>query len=153
MDKRWIVIAALVAAGIVLSGNWTSVPKPAPGGPDLLSVFRKKDDTEHAKRDARAFAAICRAIKKTLEFDWRQPAPRLSTGVKADDLTRAVRELRMEGYSFADDYPDLKEAIRSHFEKKGVGTKGGTLSDDRRRAWLEALGELSVSADYAAEAL
>lgn len=154
MDSKWLPIL-LVGAGLFLTqaDGCKFDPKPAPSGPDLVGIFRKKDDPERARRDARAFAAICRAVKKTLEFDWRQPTPRLSTGVKADDLTRAVRELRMEGYAFAEDYPDIKEAIRVHFDKKGVGIKGNVLNDDRKRAWIEALTELADSAEYAAENL
>lgn len=150
----WLPVFALLALWLVTSHGCGAdvLPVPAPEGPNLVPVFAKSDDRAKAKHDAKVFGTICRSVARAIEFDGKQPNPRFSTGVKLDDLRIGVREVRMEGYSFGREYPDLKNAVEEFMVLK-VGKSGGPIDDAKRAAWVEAMNALADSAEYAAGAL
>lgn len=156
----YIAIAAavlLVIAGGVLhvidAANASadpSTPVLQPGDPDLSAAFRETGDRAKASQDARQFAALCRSLADTIEFDGSQQSPRIRTGVQLDDLRRWARHLLLDGRTFSETYPTLAVAVGEFLDSK-VGTSGGVLSAEHRARYVAAFRSLARSSEAAAQ--
>lgn len=147
--------AIVVAGGLwaaQAAGLFDRQPPRPPAGPDLVSAFRENDDPEEARHHARCLATILKSLADVLEYDGSRKEPRIRTATQADDLRIALREFRMQGFSFASKYPAVRDVVDQHFTA-AVGTSGGPLDQVRRAQWIEASRQLARSAEYAAEEL
>jgi hypothetical protein len=156
----WLVLALFALGGLMLRGCSAAsvVPLgPPPKGPDMVRAFATNDNRDEAKAHLHALATIHDALADCLEYDGKQKTPRITTGVQADDLARALRELRMKGWSFGFRYPDLKTELQTWFDSQ-VGDSGGPLDtdkdgkpSDRRQKWIQAHRAAAACCRYAIE--
>lgn len=154
----WLLMAGLGYKA--LAGGAAPAPAPmppTPGGPDLRAAFAMNNDRTAARTDAHVLATIFKSLGKTIDYDAnRRDAtgkllpPRLTNGVQFDDLRYHLRDLRMNGWSFAQTYPLLGPTIHNHLVQ-AVGDKGDEIDDTKRRAWVLALNQLAASCELAAK--
>jgi hypothetical protein len=144
----------LFGRGCAVPAPYVPVPPPA-AGPDMVRAFSTNDNRAEAMGHCHALETILDAAADVLEYDGKLPEPRIRTGVQWDDFRRALRENRMQGFSFGYRYPDLKNELESWFDKT-AGTSGGPLDvdkdgkpADRRRQWIEACRGAAASCRYA----
>lgn len=127
---------------------------PRPEGPDLVAAFSTNDNRAEAAAHAHAFATLCDELADCIEYDTRQPKPRLTTGVACDDLRRAAREMKFDGASLGSKYPGLPSAVDAFFVER-VGTWGGKFDDPKANKkaadWAAAFRQLAKCAEYAAK--
>lgn len=148
IDGRHVAAAALIVAAVISLAprgiKPVPVPEPDPGAVSLRGKFVGTKAAE----DAQMLAALLAELADCIERDGTLVDPRLKTGIAFDDLRIAAREARMRGESLGARQPAVKEAIHSYLEKV-VGTSGGPVTPESRRAWVSAFRDLS---DAAAEA-
>lgn len=138
-----------LAAGVLLVAALVSLAyRPAPANPmpqpvpsDTFSL-RGKFTGPTAADDAAMLAALLAELADCLEQDGAKAEPRLRTGVAFDDLRIAAREARMKGESLGARQPRVREAIHV-FLDQAVGTSGGPVTPESRRAWIVAFRDLS----------
>lgn len=130
----------VIAAGMWLaSGDKTPPgPAPAPAGLDLRGLFIGPT----AADDAVAFGTLCESLAEAIEYDGTIAAPRLKTGVALDDLRVAAADYRMQGVSIGARQPKVRQAIQDYLEGK-LGTSGGPISVEARRAWVSAFRDIA----------
>jgi hypothetical protein len=130
----------VLAAGMWLaSGDKTPPgPAPAPTGLDLRGLFIGPT----AADDAVAFGSLCDSLAEAIEYDGTTAAPRLKTGVALDDLRIAAADYRMKGVSIGARQPKVREAIQDYLEAH-LGTSGGPVSVEARRAWVDAFRDIA----------
>lgn len=140
--SRLAIAAAFVviAAGMWLaSGDKTPPgPAPAPSGLDLRGLFLGPT----AADDAVAFGTLCESLAEAIEHDGTLAAPRLKTGVNMDDLRVAAADYRMKGVSIGARQPKVRQAIHDYLDGK-LGTGGGPVSVEARRAWVDAFRDIA----------
>lgn len=128
-------------------------PQPSdPGGPNLLAVFQKSDQTTQAVADAQAFGLLCQSLAAMIEFDGKQPEPQLVSGVQLDNFRTLARFYQANGASYATRYPALAHVAGDYLESQ-LGTDGGKLDPAARARWIAAYRALAASALYAADSL
>ena len=149
IDGRHVAgVALLVAAAIsFLPHRSRPAPGPMPVPPDAFSL-RGKFVGPTAADDAQMLSALLGELADCIERDGTLTDPRLKTGVAFDDLRIAAREARMRGESLGARQPAVRDAIHQ-FLDQAVGTSGGPVTPESRRAWVAAYRDLS---DAAAEA-
>jgi hypothetical protein len=140
-----------LAAGFVLmaavmwlaSGDRSPSPTPAPEPTalDLRGLFVGPT----AADDAVTFGALCDELAGVIAYDGTLPSPRLKNGTQFDDLRVAACDARMRGVSIGARQPRVRDAIKTYLEQK-LGTSGGAVSVDSRRAWVEAFREIARAA-------
>lgn len=136
MSRLYLAAGFIVlAAGLWLaSGDKTPPsPAPAPSGLTLRGLFVGST----APEDAFTFGALCDELASVIEYDGTLQAPRLKNGVQLDDLRMAACDARMKGVSIGARQPKVREAIKT-FLDQAVGTSGGPVSVEARRAWVDA---------------
>jgi hypothetical protein len=146
IDPKHAAAAALVVAALV-SYAWRPArpaPMPQPMPPDAFSL-KGKFVGERAAEDAALFSALLSELADCLEHDGKLAEPRLKTGVAFDDLRIAAREARMKGESLGARQPAVKQAVHT-FLDQAVGTSGGPVTPESRRAWVAAYRDLSEAA-------
>jgi hypothetical protein len=155
----WAIVAVVVLCFVDvgdISDKFMQLVHPTPplpaGAPDLTPVFAKSDHRSQAREHAMAFSAICNRVAAVIEYDGATKSPRIVNGVQADDFRRALREYRMDGWSFLRAYPDLGPAVEGHLTH-ALGTSGKPLDTEARAKWVTAMRQLSAGAEYAAHRL
>lgn len=144
---RQAAAAALIVAAVVAYNLPTAPPAPGPSpeppaGPlDLRGLFKGPTAAE----DAATIAAFCDELAAELEWDGRQEAPYLKTGVAIDELRHRAREFRCRGVSIGARQPEARDAIAAHLEQ-AVGVSGGPIDEKQRAAWVTALREIAEAA-------
>jgi hypothetical protein len=139
MSRIYLAIGFVVAAGVLwlASGDRKPPapgPDPAPAGLDLRGLFIGPT----AADDSSTFGALCDELAAVVDHDGsREGGPRLKTGVQFDDLRVAACDGRMRGVSIGARQPKVREAIKAYLEQ-AVGTSGGPVSVETRRAWVDA---------------
>jgi hypothetical protein len=118
------------------------VPQPLP--PDAFSL-KGKFVGATAAEDAALLSALLDELADCIERDGSLADPRLKTGVAFDDLRIAAREARMRGESLGARQPAVKQAVHT-FLDQAVGTSGGPVTPESRRAWVAAYRDLSEAA-------
>lgn len=149
----WVKVAAIAFAFYLMSlgrGCQSIAPSQPPAGPDLVKAFSTNDDRGEAMAHAHVFATLCESIANCIEYDGKQPKPRITTGVQLDDLRLTMRQMRMGGWSFLTKYPELKDSVEK-FLTDEVGTSGGPINETQRGKWVSAMRKLQACAQYAAE--
>lgn len=142
----WSAFLVWIATAINTPGNPTPPPEPAPAaGLDLRGRFVGPD----AAHDAATTAALLAELADVVEFDGRQPTPRIATGAAVHDLRTAARELRCRGVKLGDKQPAVRDAIKTFLDEK-AGTDGGPLDADERAKWVAAYREVAKAAEAAA---
>ena len=147
-----LVILVLIGIAVTLPGvkgcpaGGTVEAKPP--GPDMVVVFKTNDDRAKASEHAHTMETILASLADVIEYDGKQTTPQLITGVKFDQLRRTMRQYRMGGWSYAQQYPDLGAAIESYMTEH-VGTSGGPVDTSQRQKWVDALRALSKCCGYA----
>ena len=149
IDGRHVAgIALLAAAAITFAPRGTRpTPGPGPAPPDAFTL-RGKFVGPKAAEDAVMLSALLAELADCIERDGVQQEPRLRTGVAFDDLRIAAREARMRGESLGARQPAVREAIHQ-FLDQAVGTSGGPVTPESRRAWVSAFRDLSDAASEA----
>lgn len=149
IDPKHAAAAALVIAALVSYAYRPAKvpPGPVPVPPDAFSL-RAKFAGPTAAADAAMLSALLEELADCIERDGTLAEPRLKTGVAFDDLRIAAREARMRGESLGARQPAVKDAIHT-FLDGAVGTSGGPVTPESRRAWVAAFRDLS---DACAEA-
>ena len=149
IDPKHAAAAALVIAALVSYAYRPAKvpPGPVPVPPDAFSL-RAKFAGPTAAADAAMLSALLEELADCIERDGTLAEPRLKTGVAFDDLRIAAREARMRGESLGARQPAVKDAIHT-FLDQAVGTSGGPVTPESRRAWVAAFRDLS---DACAEA-
>jgi len=149
IDPRHAAAAALLLAALVSYSYRPARPSPmpAPLPPDAFSL-RAKFSGPTAAADAAMLSALLEELADCIERDGTLAEPRLRTGVAFDDLRIAAREARMRGESLGARQPAVRDAIHT-FLDQAVGTSGGPVTAESRRAWVAAFRDLS---DACAEA-
>jgi hypothetical protein len=146
IDPKHAAAAALVVAALV-SYAWRPArpaPMPQPMPPDAFSL-RGKFSGPTAADDAALLSALLDELADCIERDGTLTEPRLKTGVAFDDLRIAAREARMKGESLGARQPAVKAAVHT-FLDQAVGTSGGPVTAESRRAWVAAYRDLSEAA-------
>lgn len=143
---RHLAAAGLIVAALVAYSRNTPDPDPAPApapvGPlDLRGLFRGPTAAE----DAATVSALCGELAEEIAWDGAQETPRWRTGVAADELRHAARELRCRGVSVGSRQPAARDAIAAHLER-AVGVSGGPIDAEKRAAWVKALREIAEAA-------
>jgi hypothetical protein len=146
VDPRHVAAAALLLAAAFSYANRhaTPAPPPAPLPPDAFSL-RGAFVGATAAEDAAMLSALLSELADCIEFDGKTAEPRLKTGVAFDDLRIAAREARMKGESLGDRQPKVKAAVHQ-FLDQAVGTSGGPVTAESRRAWVLAFRDLAEAA-------
>ena len=154
----WLPLAIVVAAAI-LAGRFGGTqpspsPQPAPpafSGPDMGPAFATNTNRAEAIEHARTLADILDELAGVIEYDGTLPRPRVKTAVQVDDLRIALRDYRMRGWSFLEQYPALRDALDKYFSAV-VGTSGQpidqpglTAGKTRRQEWIDACRTLAES--------
>lgn len=139
------VAAAFGGLLLVIAGA-----RKGPSSP-LTPVFASHTNRFEAKADAAALAEIAKAMADVIEFDGRLENPRIKKAIHVDDMRAAVREYRMEGWSFLSRYDGLGAELDRLFAP--VGTNTGELSPERRAIWVDAFRRCQSEADAAAKSL
>jgi len=150
VDPKHVAAAGLLLAAVVsYAGRSDSpAPSPAPVPPDDFSL-RGKFVGPSAATDAAMFGALLGELADCLEQDGqRKDGPRLKTGVAFDDLRIAAREARMRGESLGARQPAVRDAVHG-FLDQAVGTSGGPVTPESRRAWVQAYRDLSKACEEA----
>lgn len=146
IDPKHAAAAALVVAALA-SYAWRPArpaPAPQPMPPDAFTL-RGKFAGPTAAEDAALLAALLDELADCIERDGTLTEPRLKTGVAFDDLRIAAREARMKGESLGARQPAVKQAVHT-FLDAAVGTSGGPVTPESRRAWVAAYRDLSEAA-------
>ena len=150
VDPKHVAAAALLIAAVV-SFSWRQqppAPAPVPVPPDAFSL-RAKFVGPTASEDAQMLSALLAELADCIEQDGgRKDGPRLRTGVAFDDLRVAAREARMKGDSLGARQPAVRDAIHQ-FLDQAVGTSGGPVTPESRRAWVAAFRDLSDACEDA----
>ena len=134
----------LVAAAMWLaSGDRSPSPTPAPEPTalDLRGLFVGPTAAE----DAVTFGTLCDELAEVVSYDGSLASPRLKTGTQLDDLRVAACDARMRGVSIGARQPKVRDAIKAYLDAK-IGTGGGPVSVDARRAWVDAFREIARAA-------
>lgn len=149
IDPKRAAAAALLLAALVSYAYRPaeSPPAPVPVPPDAFSL-RAKFSGPTAAADAAMLSALLEELADCIERDGTLAEPRLKTGVAFDDLRIAAREARMRGESLGARQPAVRDAVHT-FLDQAVGTSGGPVTAESRRAWVAAFRDLS---DACAEA-
>lgn len=149
VDPKHVAAAALLIAAVVSYSYRPAkpAPMPVPIPPDTFSL-RAKFVGATASDDASMLSALLSELADCIERDGTLAEPRLKTGVAFDDLRIAAREARMRGESLGARQPAVRDAIHQ-FLDQAVGTSGGPVTAESRRAWVTAFRDLS---DACAEA-
>ena len=148
IDGRHVAAAALIVAAAISLAPRGGKPQPVPE-PDAGALsLRGKFSGPKAAEDAQMLSALLAELADCIERDGTLTDPRLKTGVAFDDLRIAAREARMRGESLGARQPAGKDAIHAYLDRV-VGTSGGPVTPESRRAWVSAFRDLS---DAAAEA-
>lgn len=143
VDPKHVAAAALLIAALVSFSYRPAKPAPVPVPlpPDAFSL-RSKFVGPTASDDAAMLSALLAELADGIEQDGAKPEPRLKTGVAFDDLRIAAREGRMRGESLGSRQPAVRDAIHQ-FLDQAVGTSGGPVTAESRRAWVDAFRDLS----------
>lgn len=151
IDPRHAAAAALLLAAAVSYAYRPAkhVPIPVPVPPDSFSL-RGKFSGPSAASDAAMLSALLEELADCIERDGTLTEPRLRTGVAFDDLRVAAREARMRGESLGARQPAVRDAIHA-FLDQAVGTSGGPVTAESRRAWVAAYRDLSDACAEAAQ--
>lgn len=113
-------------------------PAPAPTGLDLRGLFIGPT----AADDSVTLGGLCDALAEWIEYDGTLSPPRLKTGVQMDDLRIAAADGRMKGVSIGARQPKVRQAIHEYLDGK-LGTSGGPVSVEARRAWVAAFRDIA----------
>lgn len=142
VDRKHIAAAALVVAALA-SLAYQPLPdhQPKPVPPSGFSL-RGQFIGPTASDDAALLSALLAELADCLEQDGTRPDPRLKTGVAFDDLRIAAREARMKGESLGARQPKVRDSIHQFLDHT-VGTSGGPVTPESRRAWVTAFRDLS----------
>lgn len=136
MNRIYLAAAFVVLACVLwLASGEKAPPSPAPPADGL--VLRGLFIGPTAADDAVAFGTLCGSIADAIEFDGTLEAPRLKTGIQFDDLRTTAAAYRMKGVSIGARQPHVRKAIHEYLDQV-VGTSGGPVSVDKRRAWVDA---------------
>lgn len=159
MSKNLPVIA-LVVLGLLygVSQYMPSFNPLRPEGPDMVTAFSKDAQRSgyEARKDAKQFAALCQSLHDTLQGDWDQPVPYITTGEQVNTLRVVSRRVFKKGVSYNDSYPALKKTLEDHFSRHIDSHYGplkgssGPLTPEVKAAWLLAFKELADCSEYAA---
>ena len=145
-------IAAYAVICVAVFHFTLTAPRPAPPHvpvpPDAFSL-RGKFVGPSAATDAAMFSALLGELADCLEQDGsRKDGPRLKTGVAFDDLRIAAREARMRGESLGARQPAVRDAVHG-FLDQAVGTSGGPVTAESRKAWVQAYRDLAKACEEA----
>ncbi|CAB4184660.1 hypothetical protein UFOVP1124_27 [uncultured Caudovirales phage] len=133
----------LVAFQFLQGGPPPPAPAPAPpAGIDLRGAFTSPED-------AVVISALLAELADVIEWDGRQPEPRLKTAAAFDDLRRAARESRTRGVSIGSRNPSARSSIESYLLEK-LGPSGGPVDPGQRLSWVSAFRDVSRAAGDAA---
>lgn len=147
---RYFLAAVLAAVGLVMMAWSDGKPGPTPPpDPEGRLQLRGLFVGPTAGDDAYVIAALCAELADVIAWDGKLDNPRLSSGVAFDDLRIAARESRMRGVSIGERQPHVRDAIHEFLDDQ-VGTSGGPVDDEQRRAWVTAYREIARAASVAA---
>lgn len=146
IDGRHVAAAALIIAAVISFAPRRQAPTPGPEPvpPDVFTL-RGKFVGSKAAEDAQMLSALLAELADCIERDGTLAESRLKTGVAFDDLRIAAREARMRGESLGARQPAVRDAIHK-FLDQAVGTSGGPVTPESRRAWVSAFRDLSEAA-------
>lgn len=125
------------------------VPAPPADAPDMQAVFARNSDRAAARIHATRAASLFGSLAGTVEYDARLTAPRLATAAVVEDARVLTRDYWERGGSYAATYPDFGPTVAAYLEAK-VGADGGTLTPERRQAWVSAYQGLAAACAHAA---
>lgn len=124
-------------------------PTPAPGAVgelDLSGLFSGPTAAE----DAVALSRLCDELAAKVEWDGMQEKPRLVTGWQIADLRSVARDYRLEGGTFGDRQPRVRDAIKTYLERPEIlGKDGGPVSPDQRAKWIASFRSIARAAEVA----
>lgn len=146
---RYILAAVLAAVGLVMMAIDGKPSPPPPPEPEGRLQLRGLFVGPTAGDDAHVIAALCAELADVIEWDGKLDKPRLASGVAFDDLRIAAREARMRGVSIGERQPHVRDLIHAFLDGQ-VGTSGGAVDDEQRRAWVTAYREIARAASVAA---
>lgn len=140
MAAGFVLLAAIMW---VASGDRSPSPTPAPEPTalDLRGLFVGPT----AADDAVTFGALCDELAEVIAYDGTLASPRLKNGTQLDDLRVAACDARMRGVSIGARQPRVRDAIKTYLEQQ-LGTSGGPVSVEARRAWVDAFREIARAA-------
>lgn len=145
-----IAVAALVAwhyqpASQIDDGRPTPVPG-AVGELDLTGLFTGASAAE----DAAALSALCDELAAAVEYDGEQDKPRLTTGWAVADLRSVARDIRLNGQTFGERQPKVRDAVKTYLDRPEVlGKGGGPLGPKDRAKWISAFRDVARAAEAA----
>lgn len=146
-----VAVLALVAFGGAAQDIAPNTPpeRPLPATTlDLSRSFATNGDAaqrrEHASELRRVFAITTAGV----EWDGRQPEGERAfrDGSDLDHHIVTVRKFFAEEWRFRDVYPDLGNQVAEFLKGRLGDHLHGALTDDGRRAWVSALGEIQAAA-------
>lgn len=147
VDLRTIVAVAAVLVAIYESQRKDApAPAPAPQGLVLKGLFVGPT----ASDDAVSVAGLTSELADELEWDMRQPEPKIVSGQAWDDLRVAAREQRMRGVSIGARQPNVKAAIHKYLDEH-AGVEGGPLDDAEKLKWIAAYRDIARAAEDASK--
>ena len=145
---RYFVAAMLVLIALLaMTVDGMPGPQPPPD-PEGRLQLRGMFVGPTAGDDAITIACLCAELADVIAWDGKLDKPRLATGVSFDDLRIAAREARMRGVSIGERQPHVRDAIHDFLDEQ-VGTSGGPVDDEQRRAWVTAYREIARAAHAA----
>ena len=145
-------ILALCAMAFIASALWlipsSSAAKPVEGL-NLIGVFAVGSDRGDARNDAADLAGIARANARWLERDGLRPEPQrlIRTWANMAEYRDGVKAEMLEK-GFRGKYPQLGPTVGEYLTTK-AGNRGNTLSDEHRKAWVQAFDNVADAAIHA----
>lgn len=154
-QTRLVLAALIVAAAAYYAGkshtNPAPAPRPAPRGPDLVSVFAANQDKQAASQHAEMFGTICDKVAATLEVDSRRgDQRRIATGIDVAKYRSDLRFYTTSGWSFSSHYPALRTQVEAWLDAE-AGRDPKQLDDAATQRWIEAFRGLAAAAHHAAK--
>ena len=146
--NRYMIAAVLAVAGLALMLVDRAPSPTPPPDPEGRLQLRGMFVGPTAGDDAITIACLCAELADVIAWDGKLDKPRLATGVAFDDLRIAARESRMRGVSIGERQPHVRDAIHDFLDEQ-VGTSGGPVDDEQRKAWVTAYREIARAAHAA----
>jgi hypothetical protein len=137
--RKMAAVAIIGVAAAVHHFEKTPSPDVAPAGKLDL-----KWQGSTAQEDRLLVGGLTAEIADVIEYDGTLEKPRLSAGVHVDELRTRARDFRCKGENIRDRQPAVNKAVEE-FLDKAVGNSGGPLSEQQRKAWVDAYREIARS--------
>lgn len=150
-QSRHIVgLCLLAAAGLVYVAGRQPAPGPTPPPGPTDIVLRGVFSGPTAAADAAQAAGHWLEIADEIEWDGLQAEPLFRSGHSLDVLRTRARELRWRGDRLGDRQKAVQKAAHDYLDTK-IGVDGGSLTPEKRKAWVDAYRSLGRAAADAAQ--